>query len=166
MELLAACVAVTGLFALPYLTLAAPPAPPVVAPPALASLAAAKPRIIPILSKVRLPLTMLSGMASWYGTVFEGQKTASGEIFSQNALTACHRTLPFGTVVRVVDVNSGKSVIVRITDRGVLTPDRVIDLSAGAARQLGILSAGVARVRLEILGKEALHLTPPPPPAA
>ncbi len=93
------------------------------------------------------------GIASWYGSVLNGHKTASGEIFDKDKRTACHRTLPFGTMVRVVDVNSGKSVVVKINDRGVLNADRIIDLSSAAAQDLGILRAGVAKVRLEILSK-------------
>ncbi len=94
------------------------------------------------------------GNASWYGAVLNGHKTASGETFDMNQMTACHRTLPFGTMVRVVDTHSGKSVIVRINDRGVLFADRVIDLSRGAAERLGIRRAGVAKVRLEVLSKK------------
>ncbi|HEY5330600.1 MAG TPA: septal ring lytic transglycosylase RlpA family protein [Acidobacteriaceae bacterium] len=97
----------------------------------------------------------LSGIASWYGAVRQGHHTASGERFDKDELTAAHRTLPFGTLVRVVDVTSGKSVVVRINDRGVLFPGRVIDLSSAAADDLGILRSGVARVRLEILRKVA-----------
>ena len=107
---------------------------------------------------VKHPLRVLSsisnlGMASWYGSVLHGHKTASGEVFDKDKMTACHRTLPFGTLVRVVDVTSGKSVVVKINDRGVLNPDRIIDLSSAAAEDLGILRAGVAKVRLEILSK-------------
>ena len=94
------------------------------------------------------------GMASWYGAVLNGHKTASGETFDMNQMTACHRTLPFGTMVRVVDLHSGKSVIVRINDRGVLFRERIIDLSRGAAEKLGIRKAGVASVRLEVLSKK------------
>jgi rare lipoprotein A len=95
----------------------------------------------------------LLGVASWYGAVLNGHRTASGEIFDMNRFTAAHRTLPFGTMVRVTDVHSGKSVVVRINDRGVLFPDRVIDLSRGAAERLGIRKSGVTNVRLEILNK-------------
>jgi rare lipoprotein A len=96
----------------------------------------------------------MTGIASWYGAVLNGHKTASGETFDMNQMTACHRTLPFGTMVRVVDTHSGKSVIVRINDRGVLFADRVIDLSRGAAEKLGIRSLGTAKVRLEVLTKK------------
>lgn len=97
------------------------------------------------------PATTLTGVASWYGKVMAGRLTASGERFRPSELTAAHRTLPFGTRVRVIDLATGHSVVVKITDRGTLYPDRVIDLSSGAARKLGILRAGVARVRLELL---------------
>ncbi len=93
----------------------------------------------------------LHGLASWYGSVLHGHKTASGETFDEAELTACHRTLPFGTMVRVTDEASSKSVVVRINDRGVLNADRVIDLSAAAADKLGILRRGLAHVHLEIL---------------
>jgi rare lipoprotein A len=99
------------------------------------------------------------GIASWYGAVLNGHRTASGEIFDMNRLTAAHRTLPFGTLVRVVDVRSGKSVIVRINDRGVLFSDRVIDLSRAAADQLGIRKSGVTSVRLEVLTNQQASQT-------
>jgi rare lipoprotein A len=95
----------------------------------------------------------LSGIASWYGAVLNGHRTASGEVFDMNRLTAAHRTLPFGTMVRVTDVHSGKSVVVRINDRGVLSPDGVIDLSRAAADKLGIRKAGITSVRLEVLDR-------------
>jgi len=94
----------------------------------------------------------LHGVASWYGGVFNGRKTASGEVFDMNAMTACHPTLPFGSVVRVVNLSNHRSVIVRITDRGdVLEERRVIDLSYGAAEKLGMTWAGLAKVDLEVL---------------
>jgi rare lipoprotein A (peptidoglycan hydrolase) len=93
----------------------------------------------------------LSGMASWYGPRFHGRPTASGEIYNQNDLTAAHRTLPFGTRVRVVNTATGESVVVRINDRGPFAHGRVIDLSAAAAGEVGIQSAGVGRVELEVL---------------
>jgi rare lipoprotein A len=93
------------------------------------------------------------GLASWYGLVLQGHHTASGERFNKDELTAAHRTLPFGTLVRVVDLSTGRSIVVRINDRGVLFADRVIDLSSAAANELGILREGVAKVRLEVLKK-------------
>jgi len=91
------------------------------------------------------------GQASWYGARHHGRKTASGERFDQNALTAAHRELPFGTRVRVTNLNNDKHVIVRINDRGPHTRNRLIDLSQQAAKQLDMLRAGVAPVRVESL---------------
>ncbi len=88
-------------------------------------------------------------LASYYGPKFHGKKTASGEIFDQNALTAAHRTLPFGSRVRVTHVASSKSVVVRINDRGPFKKGRVIDLSAAAAKTIGL--EGVEKVRLKLL---------------
>jgi rare lipoprotein A len=93
----------------------------------------------------------LSGMASWYGPGFHGRRSASGEVFNQNALTAAHRTLPFGTQVRVTNLSTGQSVVVRINDRGPFGHGRVIDLSAAAASQIGLRASGVGRVQLEVL---------------
>lgn len=86
------------------------------------------------------------GMASWYGPGFHGRKTASGERFNSGALTAAHRTLPFGTKVRVMNKTNGRSVVVRINDRGPYAHGRIIDLSHGAARAIGV--SGVTRVAL------------------
>lgn len=91
------------------------------------------------------------GHASWYGPGFSGRPTASGERFNPNDLTAAHRTLPFGTRVRVTYPPTGRSVIVRINDRGPFIRGRTIDLSAGAARQIGLYSAGVGQVQMEVL---------------
>jgi rare lipoprotein A len=87
-------------------------------------------------------------LASWYGTSRHGRRTASGEPFDMNALTAAHRRLPFGTRVRVRSVDTGREVVVRINDRGPWDRRREIDLSAAAARALGIEQLGVARVQL------------------
>ncbi len=92
-----------------------------------------------------------SGLASWYGPGFHGRRSASGEIFNQNAMTAAHRTLPFGTRVRVTNVNNGRQVVVRINDRGPFSGGRVIDLSAAAAGAIGLRSAGVGTVQIEVL---------------
>jgi len=102
----------------------------------------------------------IHGIASWYGGVFNGRKTASGEVFDMYAMTACHPTLPFGSIVRVVNRSNHRSVVVRITDRGDLgTEDRIIDLSYGAAEKLGMTWAGIARVDLQVLslGKTEGH---------
>jgi rare lipoprotein A len=93
-----------------------------------------------------------TGQASWYGKAHQGQVTASGERFDMHALTAAHRTLPFGTMVRVTHLKSGKSVNVRINDRGPFRSGRIIDLSYEAARRLGIVARGTARVQLTVIG--------------
>lgn len=99
-------------------------------------------------------LYRLTGWASWYGPGFDGNTSASGEIFDQNDLTAAHRDLPFGTRVKVTNLDNGVSVVVRINDRGPFIEDRIIDLSAGAAEVLGITHSGVAPVSLEVLGSQ------------
>jgi rare lipoprotein A len=91
------------------------------------------------------------GLASWYGARHAGHRTASGERFDPDALTAAHRTLPFGSRVRVTNVENGRSVVVRINDRGPFAEGRVIDLSEAAARAIGITESGLARVRLDVL---------------
>ena len=93
------------------------------------------------------------GVASWYGPGFQGRKTASGARFNMNALTAAHRSLPFGTRVRVTHVKNGRSVVVTINDRGPFAGGRIIDLSKAAASKLGMLKQGVARVRVEAIGR-------------
>ena len=96
--------------------------------------------------------TRLHGIASWYGSVFHGRKTASGERFNMFAMTACHPTLPFGTVVRVVNKDNKRSVVVRITDRGDLVDEgRIIDLSYAAAQKLAMAKDGLAKVDLQVL---------------
>jgi rare lipoprotein A len=102
----------------------------------------------------------LSGFASWYGPGFHGNPSASGERFNQNAMTAAHRTLPFGTRVLVTNVDNGQSVVVRINDRGPYYGNRVIDLSTAAARMLGLIQSGVAPVRLEVLDSRAAAISP------
>ena len=91
------------------------------------------------------------GIASWYGPGFHGKPTANGEIYDMYAMTAAHKTLPFNTIVKVVDLDTGRWVIVRINDRGPFVPGRIIDLSYAAAKELGILEKGIARVGLKVL---------------
>jgi rare lipoprotein A len=93
----------------------------------------------------------LHGIASWYGAVLDGHRTASGERFDMYALTACHPSLPFGSLVRVVDQDTKRSVVVRINDRGVLSEGRIIDLSYAAAHELNIVKAGLASVDVEVI---------------
>jgi rare lipoprotein A len=99
-----------------------------------------------------------TGVASWYGKTHHGRTTANGEKFDMEALTAAHRTLPFGTIVKVTNLSNNRSVNVRINDRGPYVAGRIIDLSSRAARELGIAENGVARVRIEQL--------PPAPPTS
>lgn len=91
------------------------------------------------------------GEASWYGPGFFGNRTANGETFRPGTMTAAHRTLPFGTKVRVTNLWNGKSAVVRINDRGPFHGNRVIDIAHGAAQTLGLTSSGVAQVRLDVL---------------
>ena len=99
-----------------------------------------------------------SGIASWYGAPYHGQRSASGEIYDQEKLTAAHRTLPFGTRVRVHRVDRDESVVVRINDRGPFVKSRIIDLSHAAAARLGMMDGGVAPVALEVM--ETLPVDP------
>ena len=89
------------------------------------------------------------GIASWYGPNFQGRKTANGEIFDTEELTAAHKTLPFDTMVRVINLENGRAVTVRINDRGPYVDGRLIDLSRRAAESIGMISSGTAKVRLE-----------------
>jgi rare lipoprotein A len=94
----------------------------------------------------------LHGIASWYGAVFQGRKTASGEQYDMYAMTACHPTLPFGSLVKVINHFNHRSVVVKITDRGDLVDeDRIIDLSYGAAEKLAMTKSGLAKVDLQVL---------------
>jgi rare lipoprotein A len=93
----------------------------------------------------------LAGMASYYSDEFHRRRTANGETYDMHDLTAAHRTLPFNTKVRVTNTENGKSVVVRINDRGPFKDERVIDLSLEAAKRIGLIANGTARVQLEIL---------------
>ena len=90
-----------------------------------------------------------TGLASWYGRQFHGRKTASGETFDMNGLTAAHRSLPLNCYVKVTNKTNGKSVVVKVNDRGPFHGNRVLDLSYGAAKQLGITNKGVGNVSIE-----------------
>lgn len=92
-----------------------------------------------------------AGEASYYGSELEGQPTASGEPFSPHEMTAAHPTLPFGSIVRVTNTRNGRSVLVRINDRGPFTGERVIDLSKAAAREIGMVRTGTAHVEVEVI---------------
>jgi len=92
-----------------------------------------------------------TGIASWYGIPYDGRQAANGEIYNMNELTAAHRTLPFGAIVKVTSVASNESVTVRITDRGPFVGDRIIDLSRQAARQIDMIGPGIMKVKLQLV---------------
>ena len=91
------------------------------------------------------------GMASYYAEEFNGRKTSNGEVYDMNALTAAHRTLPFNSKVQVTNLGSGKSVVVRINDRGPFKADRIIDLSLAAAKAIQMIGTGTAKVQLQVI---------------
>ena len=93
-----------------------------------------------------------SGIASWYGPDFHGKKTSNGETYNMNAMTAAHKTLPMNTMVRVTNLGNGAQTTVRINDRGPFVAGRIIDLSKAAATSIGMIGAGTARVKLEVVG--------------
>lgn len=97
------------------------------------------------------------GTASWYGKHFHGRPTSSGEIFNMFALSAAHQTLPFGTQLRVTELESGRNVRVKVNDRGPFVDDRILDLSYEAARRLGMIQDGTAEVQIEIIGFEKMR---------
>jgi len=99
-----------------------------------------------------------TGIASWYGDEFAGRLTANGEIFDPNIVSAAHKTLPMPSVVRVINLDNGRALVVRINDRGPFVAGRIIDLSREAARMLGFQKKGIARVRVQILAEESLRL--------
>ena len=100
--------------------------------------------------------SIMKGLASWYGPGFNGRRSSDGSRFDMMGMTAAHRSLPFGTVVRVSNAKTGKACLVRITDRGPFTGDRIIDLSKGAASEIGMLGSGVAKVTLSVLKKSII----------
>jgi rare lipoprotein A len=103
------------------------------------------------------PSTIIeTGLASWYGAKHQGKRTANGEIFDQKKFTAAHRTLPWGSIVKVTNLDNGKSVEVRINDRGPFTKGRIIDLSRAAARAVGMVESGVSPVRMELLSPRGM----------
>jgi rare lipoprotein A len=95
--------------------------------------------------------SQLQGIASWYGEEWHGKKTANGEIYDMYSMTAAHKTLPFGTIVKVKDLDSGKEVVVRINNRGPFIKGRVIDLSYAAAQKLDILDKGITPCKITII---------------
>lgn len=97
------------------------------------------------------PIWTQTGYASWYGPPYHNRRGANGQVYDQNALTAAHRTLPMGSIVRVINLKTDEKVILRITDRGPFIGDRIIDLSLASAKAIGVWRPGIAKVRLEVL---------------
>lgn len=100
------------------------------------------------------PGTRIVGLASWYGQRHQGHATASGEAYDMNKLTAAHRTMAFGTRLRVTNVENGLSVVVRVNDRGPWVNERVLDVSLAAAKALGMVGGGITKVEIVVLGAE------------
>jgi rare lipoprotein A len=98
-----------------------------------------------------VPLAVETGLASWYGPPYHNRVGSNGEVYNMHAMTAAHRTLPLGTVVRVTNLKTGHSALVRITDRGPFIPGRIVDLSLAAARKLDVYLPGTAEVKLEVM---------------
>jgi len=112
------------------------------------------PRLCVIANEVRE-----TGIASWYGQEFQGNTTASGEVYDLNGLTAAHPTLPFGTTVRVTNLKNRKNILLRINDRGPHVGRRLIDVSWAAAKRLGFVHSGITRVRVEVVAGPTLLLS-------
>jgi rare lipoprotein A len=101
------------------------------------------------------PLSSETGLASWYGPPYHNRRGSNGEVYNMNAMTAAHRTYPLGSIVRVTNVKTGSTALVRITDRGPFIPGRVLDLSLAAARKLDVWKPGVAEVKVELMQSAA-----------
>lgn len=101
------------------------------------------------------PLEVETGIASWYGAPYHNRRGSNGEIYDMYAMTAAHRTLPLGSIIRVTNVKTGSSALVRITDRGPFIPGRILDLSEAAAKKLDVYRAGLAEVRIEVMQSPA-----------
>lgn len=101
-------------------------------------------------------LRVWSGVTSWYGEEFDGRKTASGQVYDMFAATAAHPWLPFGSLLRLTNIKTGQSQVVRINDRGPFVGDRELDVSFIAASRLGLVECGIARLRIELLKEPAL----------
>jgi peptidoglycan lytic transglycosylase len=141
-----------------------PPAPPISEPDSQTESANLKPSTTPSAAPTpnadeddlhipanAKPLSVETGLASWYGAPYHNRRGSNGEVYNMHALTAAHRTLPMGSIVRVTNVKTGHSALVRITDRGPFIEGRILDLSQAAARKVDVVQAGVAMVRVELL---------------
>ncbi len=161
--LLAACAALATISAAQAQQASAPTATPTLpAMPAITPAPAAAPMAAPASAPVRKVMISAApaasgdaseGKVAHYGAKFNGRKTASGEVFNVNAMTMAHKSLPFGTRVKVTNLANKKSVVVRVNDRGPTDPGRIGDLTSGAARKIGMTKAGVIDARLEVVGQ-------------
>lgn len=109
----------------------------------------------PVIPAGTRPLSVETGLASWYGPPYHNRRGSNGEVYNMHAMTAAHRTFPLGSIVRVTNVKTGSTALVRITDRGPFIPGRVIDLSLAAARKLDVWQPGVAEVKVELMQSPA-----------
>jgi rare lipoprotein A len=105
----------------------------------------------PVISPDAKPLVTQTGLASWYGPPYHNRRGSNGEVYNMHAMTAAHRTFPLGSIVRVTNVKTGHTALVRITDRGPFIPGRILDLSLAAARKIDVWQPGVAEVKVELL---------------
>ena len=129
-----------------------PPPPSSTSPRGTSTTAEAPPIIVPKHAK---PIYVETGLASWYGPPYHNRKGANGQVYDMNAATAAHRTIPLNSIARVTNIASGRSVLVRITDRGPFIEGRILDLSLAAAKEIDVWRPGVARVKVEVLESPA-----------
>lgn len=138
-----------------------PPPPPAIhppataatqtpAPPAAGTAAPSEETVDEAFVASHTPIYTETGTASWYGPPYHNRRGANGQIFDQNAMSAAHRTLPMGSLIRVTNLQTGQSAVMRITDRGPFVPDRVLDLSVASAKVVGVWRPGTARVRIDV----------------
>jgi rare lipoprotein A len=125
-----------------------PQNPPATTPPAATTTTENEKIQVPANAK---PIFEETGMASWYGAPYDSRRGSNGEVYNMHAMTAAHLTLPLGSIVRITNLKTGNSAVVRITDRGPFVPGRIIDLSLAAAKAVDVYLPGTARVRLEVL---------------
>jgi rare lipoprotein A len=135
-----------------------PPPPPEAAPEPIASTVARAPVPAPVPSlsadeqfvDTHTPIYSETGVSSWYGPPYHNRVGANGQVFDENGVSAAHRTLPMGSLIRVVNVRTGQSAVMRVTDRGPFVAGRILDLSIGAAKAVGIWRAGLGDVRIDV----------------
>ena len=137
-------------------------APAAAAAPAPAATPTPAPAAAPAASEKPASADSSEGKVAHYGKKFNGRKTASGERFNAGAMTMAHKTLPFGTMVKVTNLKNNKSVVVRVNDRGPSTPDRIGDLTSGAASKIRMLRAGVIDAKLEVVGQPKARMAKKP----